>query len=142
VACSVALEDISKLLREVSSTQPRRRRTSESQEQPPELLGPKDAEVKVVLPTPLCQQPPPRPLLQAEVLPSFGESGGPCLVAPAHQLAHIMGYRTQAAPSPCTLVETLQSPQWLITVCRRHCYRLVLWGPQVTPQFSLVGGAS
>ena len=75
MACSVALEDICKLLREVLSTQPLRRRTSESQEQPPELPGPKDAEVEVVLPTPLCQQPPPRPWLQAEVLPSFGESG-------------------------------------------------------------------
>jgi len=67
VACSVALEDISELLREVPSTQPQRRRTSESQEQPSELLGPKDAEVEVVLPTPLCQQPPPCPWLQAEV---------------------------------------------------------------------------
>ena len=58
------------------------------------------------------QQPPPRPGLQAEVLSSFGESGGPCLVAPAHQPARIMGYRycTRAAPSPCTLVETAQSP--------------------------------
>jgi len=65
VACSLALEDISKLLCEVPSMQPRRRRTSESQEQPPQLLGPKDAEVEVVLPTPLCQQPPPRPWLQA-----------------------------------------------------------------------------
>jgi len=67
VACNVAVEDISELLPEVPSTQPRRRRTSESQEQPSELLGPKDAEVEVVLPTPLCQQPPPRPWLQAEV---------------------------------------------------------------------------
>jgi len=94
----VTLEDISELLHEVPSMQPRRRRTSESQEQPSELLGPKDAEVEVVLLTPLCQQPPPRPWLQAEVLPSFGESGGPCLVAPAHQPARIMGYRTLAAP--------------------------------------------
>jgi len=39
VACSVALEDISELLHEVPSTQPRRRRTSESQEQPPEAKG-------------------------------------------------------------------------------------------------------
>ena len=77
MACSVELEDISKLLREVPSTQPRHQRTSESQEQPPELLGPKDAEVRVVLPTPLCQQPPPHPWLQAEVLPIFDESGGP-----------------------------------------------------------------
>jgi len=79
LACSVVLEDISKLLREVPSMQPRRRRTSESQEQPPDLLEPKDAEIDVVLPTPLCQQPPPRPWLQADVLPSFGESEGPCL---------------------------------------------------------------
>ena len=50
VACNVALEDISELLHE-----PWRRRTSESQEQPLELLRPKDAEVEVVLPTPLCQ---------------------------------------------------------------------------------------
>ena len=73
---------------------------------------PKDAEVKVVSLTPLCQQQPPRPWLQAEVLSSFGESGGPCLVAPAHQPARIMGYRyrTRAAPSPCTLAETAQSP--------------------------------
>jgi len=55
--------------------QPRRRRTSEPQEEPPELLGPKDAEVEVVLPTLLCQQPPPRPWLQAKVLSSFSESG-------------------------------------------------------------------
>jgi len=106
VACSVALEDISKLLLEVPSSQPRRRRTCESQEQPPELLGPKDAEVEVVLP-------PPCPWLQAEVLSSFGEFGGtngPCLVAPAHQLARIMGYRTPAAPSPCTSVDMVQSP--------------------------------
>jgi len=109
----MALEDISKLLREVPSMQPRLRRTSESQRQPPELLGPKDAEVEVVLPTLLCQQPPPCPWLQAEVLPSFGESGGPCLVTPAHQPAHIMGYRTPSAPLPCTLVETAQSPRWL-----------------------------
>jgi len=84
--------------------------TPKSQEQPPELLGPKDAEVEVVLPIPLCQQPPPRPWLQAEVLPSFGESGGPCLVAPAHQPAHIMAYRTPAALSPCTSVEMAHSP--------------------------------
>jgi len=95
LACSVVLEDISKLLREVPSMQPRRRRTSESQEQPPELLGPKDAEIEVVLPTPLCQQPTPRSWLQADVLPSFGESEGPCLVAPSYQPARIMGYRTQ-----------------------------------------------
>ena len=128
----MATEDISELLREVPSTQPRRRRTSESQEQPPELLGPKDAEVEVVLLTLLCQQPPPRPWLQPEVLSSFGESGGPCLVAPAHRPARIMGYRyrTRAAPSPCTLVETAQSPQWLSTVCRRLRYRLVLWHPR------------
>jgi len=63
VACSVALEDISELLHEVPSTQPRCRRTSESQEQPAELLRPKDAEVEVVLPTPLCQQPLPCPWL-------------------------------------------------------------------------------
>jgi len=106
----VVLEDISELLHEVPSMQPQRRRSSESQEQPPELLGPKDAEVDVVLPTPLCQQPPPRPWLQAEVLSSFGESGGSCLVAPAHQPARIMGYRTPAAPSSCTLVEMVQLP--------------------------------
>jgi len=110
VACSVALEDISELLHEVPSTQPRGRRTSESQEQPSELLGPKDAEVDVVLLTLLCKQPPPRPWLQVEVLPSFGESGGPCLVAPAHQPARIVGYHTLAAPSPCTSVEIAQSP--------------------------------
>jgi len=111
VACSVAPEDISELLHEVPSTQPRRRQTSESQEQPPELLGPKDAEVEVVMLTPLCQQPPPRPWLQAGVLPSFGESGT-MPGHPAHQPARIMGYRyrTRAAPSPCTLVETAQSP--------------------------------
>jgi len=109
VACSTVLEDISKLLREVPSMQPWCRWISESQELPPELLGPKDAEVEVVLPTQLCQQPPPRPWLQAEVLPSFGESGGPCLVTPAHQPAHIMGYRAPASPSPCTLVATAQS---------------------------------
>ena len=81
VACSMVLEDISKLLHEVPPpTQPLHRRTSESQEQPLELLGPKDAEVEVVLLTPLCQQPPPRPWLQMEVLPSFGESGGPYLI--------------------------------------------------------------
>jgi len=105
VACSMALEDIFEVLCEVPSTQPRRRQTSESQEQPPDLLGPKDAEVEVVLPTPLCQQAPPRPWLQAEVLPFFGESGGSCLVTPAHQPTRIMGYRTPAAPLPCTSVE-------------------------------------
>ena len=63
-----------------------------------------------MLPSPLCQQPPPRHWLQADVLPSFGESEGPCLVAPSHQPARIMGYRTAAAPSPCTLVETALSP--------------------------------
>jgi len=133
VACSVALEDISDLLHEVPSTQPRRRRISESQEQPPELLRPKDAEVEVVLPTPLCQQPPPRPWLQAEVLLSFGESGGPCLVAPAHQLARIVGYHTPAAPSPCTSVETAQSSPVVSTVCQRHRYGLILCGPQGHP---------
>ena len=71
----MALKDISELLHEVPFTQPRRQQTSESQEQPSELLGPKDAEIQVVLLIPLCQQPPPRPWLQAEVLPSFGESG-------------------------------------------------------------------
>jgi len=88
VSCRVALKDISELLRAVPSTQPRRRRTSESQEQPPELLRPKDAEIEVVLPTPLCQQPPPPPWLQVEVLPSFGEwetmPGRPCSPTSTH----------------------------------------------------------
>jgi len=133
VACSVALEDISELLHQVPSMQPRRRRTSGSQEQPPELLRPKDAEVDVVLPTPLCQQPPPRPWLQAEVLLSFGESGGPCLVALAHQTARIMGIVPQRLLRPALQWRRSSRPQWLSTVCQRHRYGLILCGPRAHP---------
>jgi len=90
--------------------QPQRQSTPEPQEQSPELLGSIDAEVEVVLPTLLCQQTPPRPWLQVEVPPLFGESGRPRLVTPAHQAVHLTGYHTLAAPLPSTSVETAQSP--------------------------------
>jgi len=89
-----------------------------------------------VLPTPLCQQPPPRPWLQAEVLPSFGESGGPCLSVPAHQPARIMGYHTQRFHRPALQWRRHSRPWWLSTVCRRHRYSLVLWGPQAHPSWT------
>ena len=50
-------------------------------------------------------------------------TNGPCLVAPAHQLARIMGYRTPAAPLPCTLVEMVQSHP----VARYHVPTPPLW---------------
>jgi len=117
VACSIVLEDISELLREVPSTQSRRRRTSESQEQPPELLGSKDAEVEVLLPTPLCQQPPPRPWLQAEVLSSFGESGGPCLVALLTNRHASWSIVPQQLHCPALQWRQCSRPQWLSAVC-------------------------
>ena len=62
-------------------------------------------------------------------MPSFGESGGPCLVAADHTS---WGIVPQWLHRPALWWRQRSHPQWLSTVCQRHRYRLVLWGPEPT----------
>ena len=110
VACSVALNDISKLLRQVPSMQPLCRRTSESQEQPPELLGPKDAEVEV-----------------------SGDHAWSPLLTNRHAS---WGILPQRCHRPALRWRRRSRPEWLSTVCRRHRYRLVLGSPRAHPSWT------
>jgi len=69
---------------------------------------------------------------------SFGESGRPCLVAPAHQLARIRGIviLPEQLHHPALWWRRRSRPQWLSTVCQRHRYRLVLWCPRAHPSWT------
>jgi len=126
----MALEDISQLLRKVPSTQPRRRSTPESQQQPPELLGPIDAEVEVELPAPLCLQLAHVPGCRSRCHPDLSGKrttlGRPCRISGApHRVSHPSGSVT------CHISGDGSHRQWCSTLCRRRCSRLVLWGPRV-----------
>ena len=70
-------------------------------------------------------------------MPSFGESGGPCLVAPDHQPACIMGYRTPIGSITLHFGgDGTIAPVAQYTMCRRHHYRLVPWGPRAHPSWT------
>ena len=141
VSCSVALEDISQLLLEVPSTQPRRCRTSESQVQPPELLGSKDAEFEVVLPTLLCLVPGCR-LKCRRPLVSLGDNAWLPLLTNRHIS---WGIVPQQLHCPALRWRQRSRTQWLSTVCRRYSFGVLeptRLGHQGPPQFALVGGAS